>query len=457
MKMRTLFVCEDCGHSESKWFGKCPQCEQWNTAVEEVQSQGPSPSRRSHREQPSPTPLSEIQLGDERRLNTGFSEIDRVLGGGIIPGSAVLVGGEPGMGKSTLMLQLSCAVSRAHGRILYVTAEESKRQTKMRAVRMGLDEPEVHILSETDLTGILEQADRLHPFLMVVDSIQGVSSNDVGSVPGSISQVRECSNRLVRFAKHTEVPVFLVGHVTKQGVIAGPRVLEHLVDTVLYMEGDRHHAYRLLRAVKNRFGSTDEIGVFEMRSDGLAEVNNPSSAFLQDSHQGSHSGSVVTATMEGTRPLLLEIQALCSDPISGGAARRTTSGIDTNRVAMFLAVLEKRAGLPLTRQDVYLNIVGGVKVAEPAVDLAAATAVASSVLDRDISSKTFVFGEVGLAGEVRPVNLSEKRLLEGKNLGFQCCVLPERNAREIIAAAGKQVQLCPVRNIMEALQILDLL
>jgi len=399
----------------------------------------------------SPVALPAIEVNTEQRLLVGIQEVDRVLGGGLVPGSVVLIGGEPGMGKSTLLLQVSCNIADCHGQVLYVTAEESTRQTKLRASRLNLNAPEVYVLAETDLGLILQEAEKQKPFAVVVDSIQSVSLGDVGSAPGTVSQVRECANALVRYAKRTETPVFLVGHVTKEGVLAGPRVLEHVVDSVLYMEGDRHHAYRLLRAVKNRFGSTDEIGVFEMRTDGLAEVRNPSRAFLQEGRQET-SGSVVTATVEGTRPLLLEIQGLCTDPVSGGAARRTTSGLEGTRAAMLLAVLEKRAGLPLTRQDVYLNVVGGVRVSEPAVDLAVCLAVASSFLDCEISSQTFVFGELGLAGEIRTVNQAERRVLEGRNLGFQKCVLPEGNARQLSAGTCNQIQVCAVRDLPEALE-----
>lgn len=458
MKMKTRFACTECGHMEFKWFGRCPECDSWSTAEEELVQTGAGSSSVKSKSLTSEvaTPLPEIQLNVEQRLNSGYTEVNRVLGGGLVPGSAVLIGGEPGMGKSTLLLQICSKLADAYGKVLYVTGEESKRQTKLRAMRLGLNNAEVHVLAETDVGQIIQQAENQRPFVVVMDSIQSISMSEMSSAPGTVSQVRECSNLLVRLAKKTETPIFLVGHVTKEGALAGPRLLEHMVDTVLYMEGDRHHTYRLLRAVKNRFGSTDEIGLFEMRSDGLSEVRNASRAFLQEG-RGQDSGSVVTCTIEGTRPLLLEMQALCSDPVSGGAARRTTSGVDGNRVAMLLAVLEKRASLPLTRQDVYLNVVGGVKVSEPAVDLAVALAIASSLLDKSISSRTFVFGEVGLAGEVRTVNQAERRLLEGRNLGFRRCILPESNARDLIEVAEGKVELCPVRTIAEAVQQAGLL
>ncbi|MDR7523176.1 MAG: DNA repair protein RadA [Armatimonadota bacterium] len=443
---RMRYVCQQCGHESAKWLGRCPGCGQWNTLVEEPQVPPSSRPRRSTAAEP--VSVQDVPAGAEPRLPTGSAEFDRVLGGGVVAGSVVVVGGDPGVGKSTLLMQCADRVARTGARVLYASAEESVRQTKLRAERLGVSAPSLLLLAEADLDAITETAGRLRPTLLIVDSIQTVSRADVASAPGSVAQVRECTAALVRLAKEQGIAVFLVGHVTKEGTLAGPRVMEHLVDTVLSFEGDRHHVYRILRATKNRFGSTNEIGVFEMASGGLVEVANPSAAFLSERPKAAP-GSAVVCALEGSRPLLVEIQALTS-PTHFGMPRRTASGVDYNRLLVLLAVLERRVGLQLGSQDVYVSVAGGVGVEEPAADLGIAVAVASSLRNRPVDPRAVIIGEVGLAGEVRSVPQLGKRLAEASRLGFERAVVPRTNG--LGSPAGLEV--IPVPDLAGALRVL---
>ncbi len=418
--MRIRYVCQSCGYDAPKWMGRCPNCGGWNTLVEEADT-GRAQTARP-RPASEPVPLPSVAPLPQERLPTGIAELDRVLGGGIVPGSLVLIGGEPGCGKSTLMTQVADRLAAERRAVLYVTGEESPQQAKLRADRVGAGSPHVWILAETDLDAVLETARRLGPAVMVVDSIQTMYRPDLPTSPGSVGQVRECAAALLALAKGDGIAVLLVGHVTKEGAIAGPRVLEHIVDTVLYFEGERHQAYRILRATKNRFGSTNEIGVFEMHGSGLCEVPNPSAAFLSERPAGA-SGATVVCAIEGTRPLLVEVQALVR-PAPFGTPRRTTSGLDYNRLLLLLAVLEKRGGLALGTADVYANAAGGVRVDEPAADLGVALAVASSYRNRPLDPHTVFIGEVGLAGEIRGVPQLDRRLAEAAKLGFRRAVVP---------------------------------
>ena len=437
-KTRTRYVCQVCGQVSPQWMGKCPSCDAWSSLVEEVaptpvkarvgRAVGAEGGRR-------PAALSEVRLGEETRLRTGVSEFDRVMGGGIMSGSVTLVAGDPGIGKSTLMTELGKHLPER--RLLYVTGEESPRQVKLRARRLGVDGDAFFLFPETNVEAILAAARETEPDLMIVDSIQTLFRPDLESAPGSVSQVRESAASLIHLAKQIDLPVFLVGHVTKDGAIAGPRVLEHMVDTVLYLEGDRHHAYRILRAVKNRFGSTNEIGVFEMRTGGLAEVTNPSAIFLSQRAYGV-SGSTVVCALEGTRPLLVEIQALVT-PSSYASPQRTATGFDNRRLQMLLAVLEKREGLRLASHDVFVNVAGGVRLTEPAVDLGILVAVASSFHDVPTDTGTALIGEVGLGGEVRTVGRIEARLKETAKLGFERALAPEHNLKGIDLPDGLAV------------------
>jgi DNA repair protein RadA/Sms len=439
---KTLFSCQNCGYQTAKWLGRCPDCGQWESLVEE-RIAPPSKSGRAAARTDAPTPLAEIAGGGEERRTTGIGEFDRVLGGGMVAGSAVLIGGDPGIGKSTLILQAAAELAAAGAKVLYISGEESAQQIRMRAERLGLGDSRAWVLCETALERILEEAERLKPDVLAVDSIQTVSSGELASAAGSIGQVRESAARLVAFSKHGGAACFLVGHVTKEGYLAGPRVLEHMVDTVLYFEGDRGHAFRVLRAVKNRFGSTNEIGVFEMKESGLVPVLNPSALFLSERPVGV-AGSVVIAAMEGTRPILVELQALVT-PSAFGTPRRTTLGVDPNRVALLVAVLEKKVGLHLTGQDIFLNVAGGFHIDEPAVDLGAVVAVASSFLDRPIDPGTLVIGEIGLAGEVRAVHQAEARVREAEKMGFRRCILPSASERRMTSASG--FELCGVESL----------
>ncbi len=422
---RTAFVCQQCGNSAPKWAGRCPSCGGWNTLVEERVVA--APKGRAPRPRVAPVPLADVPASAEERLSSGIAEFDRVLGGGIVRGSLVLLGGEPGIGKSSLLAQVSARVA-AGGPVLYVTGEESPAQVKLRARRLGVESADIRLLAETDLASVLEHIRAMRPVLVVVDSIQTTASEDIASAAGSVGQLRECTARLLEVAKSEDVPIFLVGHVTKEGAIAGPRVLEHMVDAVLYLEGDRFHAFRILRATKNRFGSTDEVGVFEMGDAGLVEVRNPSQVFLEE--RSAAAGSIVVATLEGTRPLLVEIQALVS-PTSFGLPRRTVSGVDMNRTLVLLAVLAKRAGIGLGAHDVYVNLAGGLRVREPAADLGLAAAIASAFRDRPAQPGVVLLGEVGLSGEMRRVSRVASRLAEARSLGFTRAVVPKGNLPDV--------------------------
>ena len=450
---RTIYACQECGNQSSKWLGRCPECGNWNSYIEEQAAADPSKSaalRRRTVSSAQPMPLAEVQFAQSNRLRLGMRELGQVLGGGIVPGSLVLVGGDPGIGKSTLLLQLASEVAATYGPVLYVSGEESVQQLKLRAQRLGVAGDRLMVLAENDLESIMEHLTGSRPMMAVIDSIQTVFINGVTSAPGSVSQVRECAGQLMLLAKSSQVPIFLVGHVNKEGAIAGPRVLEHIVDTVLYLEGERHHSFRILRSQKNRFGSTDEIGVFEMLDSGMKEVVDPSRAFLQD-RSLTEVGNVVHVALEGSRPLLVELQSLVS-PTAFTPPRRSVNGIDLNRLHMLVAVLEKRAGLSLGQQDIFINAAGGVKVSEPAVDLAVALAIASNVRNLPVGSDLVAVGELGLSGELRRVNQLERRLLEAHRLGFRRAVIPtsaelrlkELNGMELKRAATIQdaIRLC---------------
>ena len=449
---KSIFFCQNCGHEEAKWLGQCPACKEWNTFVEErIDSgitKGTTVAARAVHEA-KVVPLTEVTADDDTRSETGIKELDRVLGGGIVPGSLVLVGGDPGIGKSTLLLQV-CQRMAQMKKILYISGEESQAQIKLRANRMGNFTSSLLLLCETNLGIIRSVIEKERPELVVIDSIQTMYSEDVTSAPGSVSQVRESTNVFMQLAKGLCIPIFIVGHVTKEGTVAGPRVLEHMVDTVLYFEGDRHASYRILRAVKNRFGSTNEIGVFEMRQSGLVEVENPSEYMLSGKPENA-SGSVVACSMEGTRPILLEIQALVCRT-NFGMPRRTAAGTDYNRVNLLMAVLEKRLGMSLGNCDAYVNIAGGIKMNEPAIDLGIVMALVSSYRNRPIDEKTIVFGEVGLSGEVRAVNMPEQRVAEAKKLGFETCILPEVSLKMVKGIKG--IRLVGVKTVNEAVGII---
>lgn len=435
-KIKTVFFCQNCGHQSPKWLGKCPGCGQWNQFVEEELRASKAAAPSDYRLNSSPTPINSIVLEDMERLRIGLEEMDRVLGGGIVRGSAVLVGGDPGIGKSTLLLQILEKLAEAGLPVLYISGEESANQIKMRGMRIGAQSPDILVLVEIALEEILESITSLKPAVVVVDSIQTIYSAELSSAPGSVGQVRECSERLILLSKKSGIPLFLIGHVTKDGSIAGPKVLEHMVDTVLYFEGDSGHAYRIIRSIKNRFGPANEIGVFEMKDSGLAEVGNPSEFFLSERPEGA-AGSVVAASMEGTRPILIEIQALAS-PSNLGMPRRTVIGTDNNRVSLLVAVLEKVCGMNLGNHDVFINIAGGVKVNEPGIDLGIVAAIASSFLNRVIDPRTVVFGEVGLTGEIRGIGRMEDRIKEAARMGFGRCILPKTSREDKISIKGMQ-------------------
>jgi DNA repair protein RadA/Sms len=447
---KTSFVCQNCGYSSPKWLGKCPDCDHWNSLQEEAAAiAAPSRWMVSDQAPRKPEPIVEIIRSSEDRFSTGMGELDRVLGGGVVAGSMVLIGGDPGIGKSTLLLQAFQKISQDRP-VLYVSGEESPHQIKMRGERLGVDSKNLLILSETSLEEILKTAQSLRPRAIVIDSIQTVYTAQITSAPGSVSQIRESAAQLMIHAKQTNTTTFLVGHVTKDGSIAGPRILEHMVDTVLYFEGDKGHPYRILRAVKNRFGSTNEIGVFEMKSLGLEEVSNPSELFLSE-RPSNVAGSVVVSSIEGTRPILVELQALIS-PTNFGLPRRMAIGVDPNRVSLLLAVLEKRAGLQLQGQDVFINVVGGMQIDEPAVDLGIVAAVASGFRERPLDPKILVLGEVGLGGEVRAIHQAEARLREAAKMGFKQCLLPDRNRMRLDGVDG--IDVIGVGHIRQALEIL---
>jgi DNA repair protein RadA/Sms len=448
VKKKTKFVCQSCGYESPKWMGKCPGCQSWNTLVEEMMPTGQL-FQTGRQERMSPVPITEIEAGHEERIPTRLQELNRVLGGGIVPGSLVLVGGDPGIGKSTLLLQLSGILSHSAHKVLYVSGEESLKQTKMRADRLHITSDQLFVLAETEVPQIEERIDEVQPKVVVIDSIQTVYRQEITSAPGSVAQVRECTASFMRIAKTKGIAIFIVGHVTKEGAIAGPRILEHMVDAVLYLEGERHHTYRILRAVKNRFGSTNEIGIFEMKEHGLDEVQNPSQLFLEERARGS-AGSIVIASIEGTRPVLVELQALIS-PTSFGTPRRMATGVDHHRVSMIMAVLEKRVGLLLQNQDAYVNVAGGVKLNEPALDLGIAISVASSFRDRPTNPYDVVMGEIGLTGEVRGVSRIEQRVLEAKKLGFKRAIIPEKNRQGWEHPQG--MKIIGVSSIQEALEV----
>ncbi|MDR9792864.1 DNA repair protein RadA [Aeribacillus pallidus] len=452
-KIKSKYICQSCGYESPKWMGKCPGCGEWNSMVEEViKPKGKHRIAFSHSESSTvskPSPIHQIQAAQEPRMLTGLHEFNRVLGGGIVKGSLVLIGGDPGIGKSTLLLQVSSQLAERGNDVLYISGEESLKQTKLRSDRLGVKGERLFVLSETDLEIIIQSIMETEPAFVIIDSIQTIYNSEIASAPGSVSQVRECTAELMRLAKTKGIPIFIVGHVTKDGTIAGPRILEHMVDTVLYFEGDRHHTYRILRAVKNRFGSTNEIGIFEMKEAGLKEVLNPSEVFLEERAKGA-SGSTVVASMEGTRPVLVEIQALIT-PTSFGNPRRMANGIDHNRVSLLMAVLEKRVGLLLQNQDAYLKVAGGVKLDEPSIDLAICISIASSFKDVPTNIYDVFVGEVGLTGEIRRVSRIEQRVQEAAKLGFKRIFLPKANL------GGwkwpEDIEIVGVQNISEALEL----
>jgi DNA repair protein RadA/Sms len=446
---KTVFSCQTCGYQTPKWMGKCPDCGEWQSFVEEIKTAPTQSSRRIlASSQTKPVPMDAIILDPEERLLTGIREFDRVLGGGLVSGSLVLIGGDPGIGKSTLMLQMLYGIAQKGLKVLYVSGEESERQMRIRSQRLSAVSPDLMVVSENDMDSILLMAGSVQPQVMVIDSIQTMFCSDLTSAPGSVTQVRESTMQLMLMAKKTGTPVFLVGHVTKDGAIAGPRLLEHMVDTVLYFEGDRNHVFRILRAVKNRFGSTNEIGVFEMNESGLNEVANPSAVFLSERPENVP-GSVVTASMEGTRPILVELQALASST-SFGNPRRTILGIDHNRVALLVAVMEKKLGMHLMGHDIFINVAGGVKIDEPAVDMGIVAAVASSFLDQPIQKGTIILGEIGLTGEVRAIGHVETRVAEAKKMGFNRCLVPQSNLKRTTEMKG--IKLIGVKTVSEAME-----
>ena len=449
-KAKNVFYCKECGYESAKWVGQCPGCKGWNTFVEEpVVKRAIAGANKDRRIQIEPTKLSNVNCDTDERFSTSFGELDRVLGGGIVVGSLVLVGGDPGIGKSTLLLQMCKELASRHKNILYISGEESLKQIKMRASRLSYSEGDLLLLSETNLDLIEDAIKKINPDVVVIDSIQTMFREDIGSAPGSVSQVRETTHSLMQIAKGMGISIFIVGHVTKEGVVAGPRVLEHMVDTVLYFEGDNHASYRILRAVKNRFGSTNEIGVFEMRNVGLVEVTNPSEYMLQGRPEGE-SGSIVTCAMEGTRPIMVEVQALVCQT-NFNMPRRTAAGTDYNRVNLLLAVVEKRLGLQLASCDAYINVAGGMKINEPALDMSIILAVMSSYKNRPLDGKTIAFGEVGLTGEVRSVNQAEQRVIEAMKMGYETCILPQVN-KEVIDIKG--IKLIGIKTLRDLSQFL---
>ena len=444
----SAFFCKECGYESAKWMGQCPSCKEWNTFVEEPVVKSKAKGLTStilSGGMVKPSKISEISLVDEDRLSTGIDELDRVLGGGLVKGSLVLVGGDPGIGKSTLLLQTCKYLAASDKKVLYISGEESLKQIKLRANRLGQFSDSLMLLCETNLQRMEQIIKEVSPEVVVVDSIQTIYNEDVESAPGSVSQVRESTNKLMQLAKGLSICIFIVGHVTKEGVVAGPRVLEHMVDTVLYFEGDRHASYRILRGVKNRFGSTNEIGVFEMREDGLSQVKNPSEYMLSGRPENA-SGSVVACSIEGTRPILVEIQALVTKT-NFGMPRRTAAGTDYNRVNLLMAVLEKRLGYPLSDYDAYVNIAGGIKISEPALDLGLVMAIISSYRDQIIDEKTICFGEVGLSGEVRAVSNPEQRVSEAVKLGFKTCIMPQVSLDNMKKPEG--IKLIGIKNIKD--------
>ena len=448
-KRKTKFVCQTCGYESPKWMGKCPSCNNWNSLVEEIEKKNNVKRPTTGITSGEPVKITAIESQKEPRVTTSMKEFNRVLGGGIVPGSLVLIGGDPGIGKSTLLLQISSQLADKELPVLYISGEESTRQTKLRADRLGVSSDLLYVLAETNLFDIANQIELLKPALVVVDSIQTIFRDEVASAPGSVSQVRECTSELMRIAKTNNIPIFIVGHVTKEGAIAGPRILEHMVDAVLYFEGERHHTYRILRSVKNRFGSTNEMGIFEMKEAGLREVMNPSEIFLEERSKGA-AGSTVVASMEGTRPVLVEIQALIS-PTSFGNPRRMATGVDNNRIPLLMAVLEKRVGLMLQNQDAYVKVAGGVKLDEPAIDLAISISIASSFRNQPTRPDDIFIGEVGLTGEVRRVSRIEQRVQEAAKLGFKRVICPQKNLDGWVVP--NTIQVIGVNTVQEALNV----
>jgi DNA repair protein RadA/Sms len=445
-KIKSVYICQSCGYESPKWMGRCPGCLEWNTMVEEIVNKKKTGRANGKPSSAKPVPINSIDLSQEPRRHTGINELDRVLGGGIVKGSVTLVGGDPGIGKSTLLLQLAGNLA-PQSKVLYISGEESIKQIKIRGKRLGVNNENLLILGETDIDLVIEQVEKMMPEAIIVDSIQTVYTSDIASAPGSVSQVRETTGKLLRMAKGLSIPTFIVGHVTKQGALAGPRILEHMVDTVLYFEGERYQSYRIIRAVKNRFGSTNEIGIFEMKDKGLVEVPNPSELMLEGRPVGVP-GTVVICSMEGTRSMLVELQALISTS-NLGMPRRMATGIDYNRLSMLLAVMEKRLGMQLQGQDAFVNVVGGLKIDEPAADLGIAIAVASSFKNRPVDDDIVVIGEVGLTGEVRAVNSIEKRVMEAQKLGFSKCLVPKDNIRQI---GNPEIEVIGAKNLKEAIE-----
>ncbi|MCM1496383.1 MAG: DNA repair protein RadA [Bacteroides sp.] len=448
-KTKQVFFCQECGYESGKWMGQCPGCRAWNTFVEERKVTGAG-KHTARAVATAPASILEITTGEETRIGTGMKELDRVLGGGIVTGSLVLLGGDPGIGKSTILLQVCRNLTENGHKVLYVSGEESMQQIKMRAERVGTFQQDMYLYCETDLYSIENAMERVLPEVVVIDSVQTMTLEEVASAAGSVSQVREVTNRLMQLAKSKNIAIFIVGHVTKEGTVAGPRTLEHMVDTVLYFEGERSSVYRILRGVKNRFGATNEIGVFEMKNNGLSEVKNPSQVMLEGRPVDA-SGSTVVCSMEGTRPLLIEIQALVAQT-NFQMPRRTTVGIDFNRVNLLMAVLEKRAGIHLGSCDAYVNLTGGIRLSEPAIDLGIILALVSSYRNRPVDEHTIIFGEVGLTGEIRGVNMAEQRAKEAAKLGFTTCILPASNAANISPIKG--MRLLGVSNVKEAIDLI---
>ncbi len=445
-RQKTVFVCQQCGHETSRWAGRCPGCDNWNSLVETSVTPSAGTSRRTATNKPQE--LSSVSFETTRRLPLSFRELDRVLGGGLVPGSLVLIAGDPGIGKSTLLLQVCGRVARDKGKALYVSGEESVQQLKLRADRLGIQGTGLYLLAETNLDNILAAIRELSPSLVIIDSIQTIAASGATGMAGSISQVRECTLTLMEQAKSGNEPIIIAGHVTKEGAIAGPRTLEHMVDTVLYMEGEPFSAYRILRGVKNRFGSTNEVGLFEMRGQGLVEVDNPSLAFISQ-RPVETIGSVIIPSLEGTRPLLIEVQAL-TNPTSFGTPRRTANGVDFNRLLLIAAVLSRRAGIPLSNQDILVNVTGGLTVNEPAADLGIALAIASSYRNAPVDPKLVAVGEIGLSGELRSVPQLERRLAEAARLGFERCLAPRAALAE---SKSKDIEIVPVSNVREAFRV----
>lgn len=451
-KDRTVFACQSCGHQSSKWLGRCPDCGAWNSHVEERARSTSNASRRtsSRKGASQSVPFEEIETQADRRDRTGIAEFDRVLGGGIVDGSLVLIGGDPGIGKSTLMAQVSASLGNLYGKVLYVSGEESERQIKLRGERLNLNSTGLYLLAETTLERIVDEIERLGPRAVIIDSIQTVFTERIESAPGSVSQVREVAGQFLLLAKKSSVPIFLIGHVTKDGSIAGPKALEHIVDTVLYFEGERHHNHRVLRATKNRFGAANELGIFEMTGAGLKGVPNPSEMFLSERPIGA-SGSAVIAAMEGTRPMLVEMQALVNSS-KFGTGRRTTVGVDAGRVALLVAMLEKRLGFHLSGDDVFVNLVGGLTLDEPAIDLGIVASVSSSFRNIPIEARTILFGEVGLAGEVRATSHAAMRVREAARMGFRRIVMPQTNLSGL--EADESLEIIGVRSVIDAFDAL---